>query len=220
MSYLPCVEIESKNPADSAVIWLHGLGADGNDFVPLVPELSATLKSTRFVFPHAPPIPVTINNGYVMPAWYDILEMNIERKVDHEQLSASVAKVEKLIERELARGVASQRIILAGFSQGGAVVYQAALGFGETLGGLLVLSSYFASGDSTLLNSANSQLPILIQHGIYDPIVPETLGQSAYQQLLTHAYPVEYQQYPMEHTLCPQQVAAIRIWLETRLGAE
>jgi phospholipase/carboxylesterase len=217
MSYLPCVEIEPKAAADSAVIWLHGLGADGNDFVPLVPELTTRLKSTRFVFPHAPRIPVTVNGGYLMPAWYDILAMDFERKVDHLQLTASATAVVKLIERELTRGIESQNIILAGFSQGGAVAYQAALGYQQTLGGLIILSSYFASGDQAEFHPANRDLPILIQHGVHDPVVPEALGQRAYELLRTKSYPVEYQRYSMEHTLCPPQIEAIRKWLEVRL---
>jgi phospholipase/carboxylesterase len=217
MSYLPCVEIEPQAAADSTVIWLHGLGADGNDFVPLVPELTTALKTTRFVFPHAPHIPVTVNGGYVMPAWYDILAMDFERTVDHTQLSASATAVVKLIERELARGIESSRIILAGFSQGGAVVYQVALGYQQALGGLLILSSYFASGDQAEFHSANRHLPVLIQHGVNDPVVPEALGKKACELLQAKSYPVEYQRYSMEHTLCPPQVEAIRQWLEARL---
>jgi phospholipase/carboxylesterase len=217
MSYLPCVEIEPQAAADSTVIWLHGLGADGNDFVPLVPELTTALKTTRFIFPHAPHIPVTVNGGYVMPAWYDILAMDFERTVDHTQLSASATAVVKLIERELARGIESSRIILAGFSQGGAVVYQAALGYQQALGGLLILSSYFASGDQAEFHPANKHLPVLIQHGVNDPVVPEALGQKACELLQAKSYPVEYQRYPMEHTLCPPQLEAIHQWLEARL---
>lgn len=217
MSYLPCVEIEPQNAADSAVIWLHGLGADGNDFVPLVPEL-AVKSATRFIFPHAPHIPVTINNGYVMPAWYDILEMNLERKVDQAQLCASAAAIAKLIEREVARGIETKRIILAGFSQGGAVVYEAALSYAQLLGGLLILSSYFATSETVTLHSANKQLPILIQHGNFDQVVPEVLGQRAHHYLVDKGYAVEYQNYPMEHTLCPPQLVAISRWLNLCLS--
>src|SRR5690606_10682473 len=143
MSYLSCVEIEPDQQADSAIIWLHGLGADGHDFASLVPQLNFPKKSsTRGIFPHAPSMPVTINGGYVMPAWYDILEMSIDRRVDVAQLRASAEEVNKLIAREVARGISPQRILLAGFSQGGAVVYEAALSRAEPLGGLLVLSSY------------------------------------------------------------------------------
>jgi phospholipase/carboxylesterase len=216
MTYLPCVEIEPKTTADSAIIWLHGLGADGNDFVPVVPDL-ALKSATRFIFPHAPRIPVTINNGYVMPAWYDILEMSLDRKVDQVQLCASAAAIVKLIEREVARGIDPKRIVLAGFSQGGAVVYEAALSYAQPLGGLLILSSYFATSETAGFHSANQDLPILIQHGNFDPVVPEALGQRAYRILVDKGYEVEYQSYPMEHTLCPPQLDAISRWLKLRL---
>jgi phospholipase/carboxylesterase len=214
MSYLPCVEIESQQRADSAVIWLHGLGADGHDFASLVPQLNFPKKvSTRFIFPHAPSMPVTINGGYIMPAWYDILEMSIDRKVDVVQLEKSAAEVAKLILREQERGVANQRIILAGFSQGGAVVYQAALSHAEPLGGLLVLSSYFATYQTIQAHPANQQIPILIQHGTQDNVVPEALGQRAVQLLSERGYHVDYQRYPMAHTLCAPQIDDINRWL-------
>ena len=213
MSCLPCVENEPKQPADSAVIWLHGLGADGHDFASLVPQLDFPKKmSTRFIFPHAPSMPVTINGGYVMPAWYDILEMTIDRKVDVMQLEKSAAEVVKLIAREKERGVTSDRIVLAGFSQGGAVVYQAALSHPEPLGGLLVLSSYFATQETLQAHSANQQLPILIQHGTQDNVVPEALGQRAFQLLRERGYRVDYQKYPMAHTLCVPQLDDINRW--------
>ena len=215
MSYLPCVEIEPKQQADSAVIWLHGLGADGHDFASLVPQLDFPKKiSTRFIFPHAPSMPVTINGGYVMPAWYDILEMTIDRKVDVMQLEKSAAEVAKLIVREKERGVTSDRIVLAGFSQGGAVVYQAALSHSEPLGGLLVLSSYFATQETLQAHSANQQLPVLIQHGTQDNVVPEALGQRAFQLLRERGYHVEYQKYPMAHTLCAPQLDDINRWFD------
>lgn len=215
MSYLPCVEIEPEQRADSAVIWLHGLGADGHDFASLVPQLDFPKKaSTRFIFPHAPSMPVTINGGYVMPAWYDILEMTIDRKVDVMQLERSAVEVAKLIAREKERGVTSDRIVLAGFSQGGAVVYQAALSHPEPLGGLLVLSSYFATQETLQTHSANQQLPILIQHGTQDNVVPEALGQRAFQLLRERGYHVDYQKYPMAHTLCAPQLDDINRWFD------
>jgi phospholipase/carboxylesterase len=219
MNFLPCVEVAPREPADSAVIWLHGLGADGNDFAPLVPQLKSPQGiATRFVFPHAPHLPVTINNGYVMPAWYDILEMSFDRKVDVAQLTASAEAVHRLIERELERGIDSRRILVAGFSQGGAVAYQAALTFPKPLGGLLVLSSYFATVESIRPHAANRELPVLIQHGSYDPVVPEALGERGCQQLRELGYSAEYQRYPMEHTLCPPQIDAISTWLQARLA--
>ncbi|UZJ44938.1 alpha/beta hydrolase [Marinimicrobium sp. C6131] len=221
MSYLPCVEIEPNVSANSAVIWLHGLGADGNDFAPLAPQLPLPEAChTRFVFPHAPRIPVTINGGMVMRAWYDIREMSIDRKVDVDTLRASAGQVQRLIEREQARGVPAERIVLAGFSQGGAVAYEAALSYGQRLGGLLVLSSYLATAESLTRHPANQALPVLIQHGVYDPVVPEVLGQRAEAQLKAWGYPVRYERYPVEHGVCPEQIPVISRWLGQRLCGE
>ncbi len=221
MSYLPCVEIEPKESASSSVIWLHGLGADGNDFAPLVPQLQLPESChTRFVFPHAPRIPVTINGGMVMRAWYDIREMSIDRKVDVDTLKSSAGQVHQLIERELERGVSAERIVIAGFSQGGAVAYEAALSYAHRLGGLLVLSSYLATGDSLVRHPANQALPTLIQHGVQDPVVPEVLGQRAEAQLKAWGYPVSYERYPVEHGVCPQQIPVISRWLGQRLGGD
>lgn len=217
MSYLPCVEIEPNQPATHAVIWLHGLGADGNDFAPLVPHLNPPV-AVRFVFPHAPQLPVTINGGMRMPAWYDILSMSIEREVDETQLRASASAVHALIEREIARGIAPQNILLAGFSQGGAVAYEAALTYSKPLRGLLALSTYLATRDSIKLNAANQNLPILIQHGSQDPVVPEALGQQAYTWLSERGYKAQYQTFAMQHQVCGEQVQAINSWLNKVLA--
>lgn len=220
MEYLPCVEVLSQpqSPATASVIWLHGLGADGNDFAPLVPELRLPNDlSVRFIFPHAPHIPVTVNGGYVMPAWYDILEMNLERKVDEAQLIASADAVQHLIEREIARGVASEKIILVGFSQGGAVAYHAGLTYEKPLAGLLILSSYFATHASASIHPANQQTPILIQHGTRDPIVNETLGQRAHRYLQDRNCNVTYETYAMDHTVCMDQVEAMSRWIQSIL---
>ncbi len=221
MEYLPCVEIlnQPQSPVAASVIWLHGLGADGNDFAPLVPELRLPRDlSVRFIFPHAPKIPVTINAGYVMPAWYDILEMNLERKVDETQLIASAEAVQQLIEREIARGVPSEKIILVGFSQGGAVAYHAGLTYEKSLAGLLILSSYFATSSSAQVHPANQQIPILIQHGNRDPIVQEALGQRAYRYLQDRGCNVNYESYAMEHTVCMEQVKSMAKWIQLVLS--
>lgn len=220
MEYLPCVEKLNlpQLPVAASVIWLHGLGADGNDFAPLVPELRLPNDlSVRFIFPHAPHIPVTINSGYVMPAWYDILEMNLERKVDEAQLIASASAVQRLVEREIARGVSSEKILLVGFSQGGAVAYHAGLTYGKPLAGLLILSSYFATHMSANIEPANQQTPILIQHGSRDPIVNEALGQRAYRFLQDRGCNVKYESYPMEHTVSMEQVESMSRWIQTIL---
>lgn len=217
MSYLPCVEIEPNQPATHAIIWLHGLGADGNDFAPLVPHLTPPV-AVRFVFPHAPQIPVTINGGMRMPAWYDILSMSLGREVDEQQLRDSATAVQQLIEREIERGIPAKNILLAGFSQGGAVAYEAALTYPKRLCGLLALSTYLATHQSITPHAANNDLPILVQHGTQDPVVPEALGQHAYQWLKQHGYPAEYQSFAMQHQVCGEQVQAINNWLQKVLA--
>ncbi len=220
MEDLPCVEVEPSASATASVIWLHGLGADGHDFEPIVPHLGlAADHAVRFVFPHAPAIPVTINNGFVMPAWYDILEMNLERRVDETQLRASAAAVARLVARENARGIDSRRIIIAGFSQGGAVAYELALSYPERLGGLVALSTYFATRDSIKLHAANADLPIMIGHGRHDPVVAESFGQASHDALSALGYPVEYHVYNVEHGVDLDEIKAIGAWINARLSA-
>ena len=218
MSFLPCIDIEPKTPATATVILLHGLGADGNDFVPIVSEmrLPATM-AVRFIFPNAPSIPITINGGYVMPAWYDITELAIDRKIDSTQLIDSSEQIRRLIDREIDRGIPSNRIVLAGFSQGGAVSYQAALTYMQPLAGLLCMSTYFATKDTITPNSANKNLPIFLCHGSRDPMVPEHMGQEAQERLTAMGYSVEYKSYPVEHSVCPEEIADISQWLQRLL---
>ncbi len=218
MSFLPCIDIEPKTPATATVILLHGLGADGNDFVPMVPEMRLpSSMALRFVFPNAPSIPITINGGYVMPAWYDITELSLDRKIDATQLIASAEEVRLLIDREIDRGIPSNRIVLAGFSQGGAVSYQTALTYMQPLAGLLCMSTYFATGETITPNSANKKLPIFICHGSQDPMVPEQLGRQAQERLVTMGYTVDYKSYPVGHSVCPQEIADISQWLQRLL---
>lgn len=215
MDYLPCVEVEPAQPATASVIWLHGLGANGHDFEPIVPELRLPNDlAIRFVFPHAPSIPVTINGGMVMPAWYDILDMSIDRTIDHEQIQHSAGQVRQLIEREIERGIDPSRIVLAGFSQGGAVAYEVALSYQQPLAGLMTLSTYFATKDTINLSEANKQIPIHIFHGVNDPVVHEVLGQQALSTLTSLGYKAEYKTYPMEHAVHPQQIVDISHWLQ------
>jgi phospholipase/carboxylesterase len=214
MSYLPAVEIESGASPDAAVIWLHGLGADGHDFEPIVPELQLPRRAAiRFVFPHAPQIPVTINAGYRMPAWYDILDASIDRKVDLRQLMESAVAVTNLVDRERTRGVKSERIVLAGFSQGGAVAIQTALTYPERLAGLMGLSTYFATRETIQPSAANSGLPVRIFHGTADPMVPERIGRAGYEALLEMGYDAAYKSYPMEHSVCQEEIEDIAAWL-------
>lgn len=212
---LPAIEMQTGDAPDACVIWLHGLGADGNDFAPIVPELLLPKSmAIRFIFPHAPSMPVTINGGYVMPAWYDILEMDIGRRIDTEGLLRSAASIAALMERELERGIKSDRLVLAGFSQGGAVAYQVALSFPQPLCGLLAMSTYFATGDDIYLHPANKKIPIAAHHGLYDPVVPEKLGRQGADELKKHGYQVDYRTYPMEHSVCPEQITDISTWLQ------
>lgn len=215
MTLLPAIETETGPNPTSSVIWLHGLGADGNDFAPIVPELRLPddLK-VRFIFPHAPSIPVTINGGFVMPAWYDILEMDIDRKVDTSGLIASSQEVEKFVEQERVRGIESKNIVIAGFSQGGAVAYHFALSYDMPLAGLLAMSTYFATVDIVDFSEANNDIQLAVQHGQYDPVVPEVLAKKALSDLSEKGYSPQYTSYPMEHSVCPEQIADISRWLQ------
>jgi phospholipase/carboxylesterase len=216
MKDLDVVEVESApgKKVQGSVIWLHGLGANGYDFVSAVPELALPDSlAIRFIFPHAPELPVTINGGFVMPAWYDILEMTLDRKVDVAQLCASAEKIHQLIAREIARGVEAKNIVLIGFSQGGAVVYQAGLSCAQKLGGLIVLSSYFATHETLQLHDNNVQVPIAIQHGTQDEVVDESLGRRALLQLSERGCNVHYETFPIGHSVGAEQLAAIAKYL-------
>lgn len=219
MALLDCIEIEPKQPAIASVIWLHGLGASGHDFEPVVPELQLPADlPVRFLFPHAPDIPVTVNGGMIMPAWYDILAMDIDRKVDETGVLASADAVDALIERELERGISSHNIIIAGFSQGGAVAYQCALRHPRPLGGLLTLSTYMAM--PVTVSEANAHIPVMVSHGSLDPVVPEQLGQRAITSLQSMGLAPEYHSYPMEHMVCLEQIRDIGGWLTRCLNRE
>jgi phospholipase/carboxylesterase len=221
MSLLPCeiVETQTEN-IDACVIWLHGLGASGHDFVPVVPalQLPASL-AVRFVFPHAPAIAVTINGGMVMPAWYDILTMaGAERQLDTAQLMASVDAVAALIADQREQGIASERIVLAGFSQGGAVAYQLALTYAQPLAGLMTMSTYFPTSETLVPSSANTALPIHVFHGSRDPMVPESMGLDSVAALKALGYAPQYKSYAMEHELCLAQIQDISQWLQRVLA--
>ncbi|WP_086933987.1 alpha/beta hydrolase [Agarilytica rhodophyticola] len=219
MNYLPCEIIETDNDVDASVIWLHGLGANGHDFVPIVPELQLPddLK-IRFIFPHAPSIPVTINGGMTMPAWYDILAMTTEREFNHDQLLDSSKAVITLIEREIEQGIESSRIVLAGFSQGGAVAYQTALAYDKPIAGLMAMSTYFATHQTIKVHPNNSKLPIHVFHGQHDPVVPEMMGQQALKYLQDFGFQPVYKNYPMEHAVHPAEIKDISIFLQKVLS--
>lgn len=215
MDYLPCVEVNPSCPSNATVIWLHGLGANGHDFESIVPELKLPASAAiRFLFPHAPAIPVTCNDNRVMPAWYDIASIDINQDVDEKRLLHSTIRISELIDREVSRQVDSSRIVIAGFSQGGSVGYQAALSYSQPLAGLIAMSTYIASEDLIEYNQANVSLPIQIYHGTLDPVVPETLGQAAYDIMQRRGYLVRYQTYLMEHQVCAAQISHISAWLQ------
>lgn len=215
MSLLPCEIVETQSDITSSVIWLHGLGASGHDFVPIVPHLQLPAElGVRFVFPHARSIPITINGGMVMPAWYDILSMDIEREIDTQQIMDSAAAIEALIEREIEKGIPSEKIVLAGFSQGGAVAYQVALSFPKKLGGLMAMSTYFATHKTVELNAENSDLPIHIFHGSADSMVPEAMGKHALEALKAKNFVPEYKTYPMQHEVCLEEITDASAFLQ------
>lgn len=215
---LNVIKHEPSQTADAVIIWLHGLGASGNDFVPMTEHLRFDSANIRFLFPNAPQLPVTINQGMVMPAWYDITDISIDRTIDSKQLRQSAAEVHALIDEQIDKGIDSQRIIIAGFSQGGAVGYEAALTYPKALGGLMAHSTYFATASDIEPAKANAKLPLLIQHGTQDPVVPESLGRKAVDELTQRGYPVTYQTYPMPHSLCLEQVEDMKRWLADRFA--
>ncbi len=217
---LSCVEIEPKSSAKASVIWLHGLGANGHDFEPIVPQLALPDElAVRFIFPHAPSMPVTVNNGLLMPAWYDIYEMAIEAKTDVAGIHCSAQAISKLIEREIDRGINSDSIALIGFSQGGAVVYECGLTFPMPLAGILGLSSYFATHDVISAHKANRCTPVAIHHGLHDTVIPEMLGRESALTIRHFGNPVEYKSFNMEHSICAEQIGDIAAWLKKVLAS-
>lgn len=214
------IEIETGPAATAAVIWMHGLGADGHDFEPIVPELGLPASlSVRFIFPHAPVRPVTLNNGMAMRAWYDILELG-GAKEDGEGLRDSQAAIEALIAAEEARGIVAGRIVLAGFSQGGAIAFQAGLRHPQRLAGIMALSTYLplAGTIEAERHIANRGLPIFMAHGRADPMIAIGRAQESRKMLEALGYPVEWHEYPMPHAVCPQEIADISGWLVKILG--
>jgi|TARA_B100000519_G_scaffold202844_1_gene222599 phospholipase/carboxylesterase len=215
---LQYIEIETGENPTAAVIWLHGLGASGHDFEPVVPELGLPEDTAvRFIFPHAPNLPVTINGGMSMPAWYDIKAMDIDRVVDTEQLRASADAVAKLVEQQKHKGIPPERIIIAGFSQGGAVAYELGLSYPERFGGVLALSTYFATADTVERSEANADVPISVYHGTFDPMVPESLGVRSVETLKEMGYDPSYQTFPMEHSVCLEEIQDIGRFIRRHL---
>jgi len=213
---LPAIEIETKPKPSHAVIWLHGLGADGNDFVPVVKELKLPPLGIRFVFPHAPMRPVTINGGFVMRAWYDIAYQELAFKEDERGLRESQKLIEELIMRENTRGIPSSRIVLAGFSQGGVLTLQTGLRQSKPLAGLMALSSYVPMSPMIEVerNAASNSVPVFMGHGITDNIVPLALGKMSRDTLTKLGYKVDWHQYTMPHSVCAEELADIGVWLK------
>ncbi|MFT3760216.1 alpha/beta hydrolase [Thauera sp.] len=215
------VELETAPNPGVAVIWLHGLGADGHDFEPIVPELGlASSPAVRFVFPHAPHQPVTCNGGYVMRAWYDIVSLAPDsRKIDEAGLLASRDVVRALIAREVARGIPSSRIFLAGFSQGGAVAYLSALTHPEPLAGVIALSTYIPAPHliTDALSAANRDIPLFVAHGSEDDVVSPAMGRQALELLQSLGLKPEWRTYAMPHAVCTQEIDDIGVWLRARL---
>ncbi len=220
---LPAVEIETGARPLYAVIWLHGLGADGHDFEPIVEEFDVDrLPPIRFIFPHAPLRPVTINNGYVMRAWYDIVSQDFsERREDEGGVRASAQQVEALIARENARGIADDCIVLAGFSQGGAIALHAGLRHASRLAGILALSTYvpLAATLAAEAQPANRDVPIFMAHGRDDGVIPYAFGAASAELLRQQGYPLVWHGYPVEHTVCMEELSDIEAWLRGVLTA-
>ncbi len=219
-SLLPGLEVGPDN-ARYSIIWLHGLGADGNDFEPIVAELNFPERDqVRFIFPHAPHRPVTINGGYVMRAWYDIYSTQINSKEDADGVRTSAHQLEALIEREVSRGVRTENIILAGFSQGGAIALHTGLRYPKPLAGLLVLSAYLPLADSfnATHHPANKSTPIFMAHGQRDPVIPIEIAESSRKQLQAQHYNIEWRTYPMEHSVVPDEIDDISSWFDRVLA--
>ncbi len=219
---LDAIELEDGQNPRYAVIWMHGLGADGSDFVPVVPELGLPpLPGVRFIFPHAPEMPVTCNGGYVMRAWYDIISLEkTSRRIDEAGIVHSRTAIRRLIARENARGIPCERIFLAGFSQGGAIAYSTALTHPQRLAGIIALSTYLPSVDLVVreMSDTNESIPVFAAHGSYDDVVSPELGLAARDFLIDRGFSVVWQDYPMPHSICLEEVVAIGEWLKARLA--
>ena len=214
---LETVEMDSA-AADTAVIWLHGLGADGYDFQPIAAQLD--LPATRFVFPHAPHCPITLNGGAVMRGWYDIHSLDADAPQDVTGIGESAVLVRHCIEAELARGIAAHRVVLAGFSQGSVLALHTALRFDRPLAGVLALSGYLALASELAVarHAANQSTPIFMAHGRYDEVILPQYAQASAQALTAHGYTVTWRDYPMAHTVCPEQINDVRDFLRHILG--
>lgn len=218
---LDCITLEPATAATACVIWMHGLGADGNDFVPIVPELNLPDgHGVRFVFPNAPTMPVTINGGYVMRAWYDIVSAELDKRADEGGVRRSQALIGEIIAAQRTSGIASERIVLAGFSQGGVIALQTGLRHPEKLAGILALSTYLACADTLGSEAAgvNREIPLFMVHGSLDPVIPVALAKLSKARLETHGYRVEWHEYGMPHSVCAEEIDDIAAFLKRVLA--
>ncbi len=218
---LKTIEIETAPQPRATILLMHGLGADGNDFVPIAGELDlSSVGPVRFVFPNAPVIPVTINGGYQMPAWYDISNADLTRREDEAGLRASQAALEVLLEREKARGIPASRIVIAGFSQGCAMALMTGLRHAQPLAGIVGLSGYLPLADTTAAerHSANAHTPIFMGHGQQDAVVPLSRASASHDTLRALGYTVDWHEYPMQHSVCMEEIADLNAWLNRVLA--
>lgn len=219
---LPCIERESAPHPTAAVIWMHGLGATSDDFAGLVPELDLSgCQSIRFVFPQAPSIPITVNGGYVMPGWYDLTGMDLVSRQDAAGIARSEAAIAALVDREVARGIPYERIVLAGFSQGCAMALHTALRLPHTIAGVMALSGYLPLADrfASERHTANAHTPVFMAHGTQDPVVVIQRGEESRNALAALGHPVQWHTYPMPHSVHPREVADIAGFLRQVLPA-
>ena len=217
---LESVERCTGSPVSGSVIWLHGLGADGHDFEPLVPLLTPPGIALRYVFPHAPVRPVTINNGMTMPAWFDVIGLDRQSRQDETGIRKADLQVHELVRRENERGIPTESIVLAGFSQGGALALHTALRFPERLAGVIGLSCFLPLAwtiDAELAETSR-ETPIFLAHGAQDPLVPPVMGSETRDFLQARGFTVEWKSYPMAHEVCPEEITHIRDYLRGRLA--
>lgn len=217
---LPSIQIETGASPRHAVIWLHGLGADGHDFEPIVPELvDRSWPPLRFVFPHAPVRPITINGGMPMRAWYDISGLEIAQRQDETGIRASIVLLDELIDREIARGVPGENILLAGFSQGGAIVLAGGIRRRSPVRGIVALSTYLPMAEKTdaEVSAVNRATPIFMAHGMLDPTISHALGEMSRDYLRQRGFDVDWHDYPMAHQVCAEEIADLRGWIGQRL---
>ena len=219
MKLIEHIELVTGADPKGTVIWMHGLGADCWDFVSVVKELGLPADlPLRFIFPQAPSRPITINNGQIMPGWYDISMAQLQRKPDEPGVRQSQAAIEELIAREIGRGIAADKIILAGFSQGGAIALQTGLRYREALGGIMAFSTYLTLDDSLAAEAtiANANIPIFMAHGTEDQLIPLALAQSSRAKMAARGYKIEWHEYPMPHSVCMEEIEEIGVWIQAR----